>query len=870
MADDTSSEAERLDAAASRIQAVQRGRMLRSDSEAVSNAKMRVRKIGAMALNFRLVQEAQDAMYEGQRQEGLEAVEEIAEYKGREVHIDESLYSRDALMKRRAMRRVSAVKQVIDLFWNALVDYHQDSGELSKAGYVRLCAQLARAMLGKHDPIVAAKATDKDMDDIAMDDWNQDRQGLTCLGYSQFYDSIFELVDLWTEDIAPETYIQLLDWLFGCVFEADGKGYRWKCDPKEPTPPPTPPPEPPTPPPEPEPLFEDMCLYNVTTGLVVQYDEDGELELAKVDVSRPPSQGWTLSAMGHLNSKGRSSPACFKRCKSKVDCWRVQPVGFKGSRTSGKTIGEMRRSRSGRAVGELESTNSGTIIDESNNLDDDDDDSGGFRVRTDALPGQESQPIPLMFADANNHEMILHVNSDGKVQMSNLSSLAEGESSLDAAAAGSEEFLVVTHEEALELERKREEEAERKRQQEEAERKRQQEEAAELRRQQEELERLLREREEAELRRQQEELERLLREREERERLERERLERERLEREKQQEEAEATPRYPGDGKFPRVVRTALGVAAVAENWKDMIAKPEPEPEPISKWSQGLTTTIGWMAKARTPEPEELQHSPAPWFSNQPAARAAVCVSAPPVPDGRALRDYQRRMNKVPSRWKSDHSGTSRFPIDSDTVRLFKYQKPSLKLLDGFAVAPVMTPPQHFTLTQLSLEPQREKAPIQRATCAHCDGKPTLHGRQHQCTPWCHTMPPHSRTSPGSLDRLGDTFSSFTSTWDEDDFRKARSMGDSIQSRISPLPEYRPKWESSRVLRDTLSKNVGGGKIIWGNHAKVVKDIKRRNADRKAVSPNLTRRADLVWPQNLSPRSNRGNMYHYAGSSQYS
>ena len=96
---------------------------------------------------------------------------------------------------------------------------------------------------------------------------------------------MFELVDLWTKDIEADTYINLLEWLFNSVFLKDTEEvYRWKKEyQKPPTPPPPPPPEPE---PEPDDIFADMCIFNVATGKVVQFDEGGELEMAEVCMMR--------------------------------------------------------------------------------------------------------------------------------------------------------------------------------------------------------------------------------------------------------------------------------------------------------------------------------------------------------------------------------------------------------------------------------------------------------------------------------------------------------------------------------------------------------------------------------------------------------
>lgn len=328
----------------------------------------------------------------------------------------------------------------------------------------------------------------------------------------------------------------------------------------------------------------------------------------------------------------------------------------------------------------------------------------------------------------------------------------------------------------------------------------------------------------------------------------------------------EPTPRYVGDGKFPQLIRTALGVATVAQNWKEMTREEE-----TSAWSgrRGMAAAVGWAAKerVRVPEPEELQHSPAPWFQHSPAVRP-VCVSAPPHLGGRELRNFQRRMGKVPSRWQSDYSGVSRYPTDMmrQLGQLPLKQKPSLKLLDGFAVNRGVQSPEHFTLQQISLDDKSAKRdkPIKRKMCQHCRHKPHANGQQHRCTPWCEKMPPpRSRTSPGNLERLGDTFSSFTTTWDQDDFRKTRSLGDAIPSKINALPVYQPKWpQSNRAMTDTMSGQVQKGNFIWGNHAKIVDDMRRFDANKRSESPNLSRSPNMVWPRNLSPRSQRSNLYN--------
>ena len=103
--------------------------------------------------------------------------------------------------KRQALRADPNVSAVLDRWWVA-ADVN-NSGKVSREEYLHLGIALYHALVGDGDEEAARES--------AEDDWEQDSQGKEEMDEEHFKTSIFELADLWTDNIEPEEYVRFLD-----------------------------------------------------------------------------------------------------------------------------------------------------------------------------------------------------------------------------------------------------------------------------------------------------------------------------------------------------------------------------------------------------------------------------------------------------------------------------------------------------------------------------------------------------------------------------------------------------------------------------------------------------------------------------------
>jgi len=150
--------------------------------------------------------QAQDEMYEEimveEKKQQLEEGEDVAHVKGEKL-------TKNIMMKRRALRRHPAVKNSIGNFWNALSALKVDGEFISKDVYLTYHLKIARAL--DDDPDLNRQENewrDEQRKAEAETDWVADCRkarlsdlegvgdGVDRIGYSVFYDSIFELADV--------------------------------------------------------------------------------------------------------------------------------------------------------------------------------------------------------------------------------------------------------------------------------------------------------------------------------------------------------------------------------------------------------------------------------------------------------------------------------------------------------------------------------------------------------------------------------------------------------------------------------------------------------------------------------------------------
>jgi hypothetical protein len=107
---------------------------------------------------------------------------------------DLALSSAENARRRMALRRSDPVQEVLDAFWNAEIKggHCKDSGMLyllSRSGYDALYLRIHRALIDDFDQDDAAETI--------AEDWEKDSKGELELSREAFYDSLFELADMW-------------------------------------------------------------------------------------------------------------------------------------------------------------------------------------------------------------------------------------------------------------------------------------------------------------------------------------------------------------------------------------------------------------------------------------------------------------------------------------------------------------------------------------------------------------------------------------------------------------------------------------------------------------------------------------------------
>jgi hypothetical protein len=165
------------------------------------------RALGISQSQFRVFSQQQDAMYEKQlHDESLVAHEE-----GDEHLIEGKAAKKEALMKRRALRRHPFVKEKIDAFWNALNALKVAEVFVPKGLYLTYHLKIMSVLDPLRFDADGDGQIDEEEDKLRMqeadEDWEADCRrarlqdvdetgdGDNRIGYGVFYDSLFELAD---------------------------------------------------------------------------------------------------------------------------------------------------------------------------------------------------------------------------------------------------------------------------------------------------------------------------------------------------------------------------------------------------------------------------------------------------------------------------------------------------------------------------------------------------------------------------------------------------------------------------------------------------------------------------------------------------
>ncbi|KAF0685095.1 Aste57867_22969 [Aphanomyces stellatus] len=127
------------------------------------------------------------------------------------------LYSRESLILRYGLRRHEGIVQAVQNLWKVAAP-RDDLGCLVRAGYVSFYMCVAKYLDASFDHASATATVEAE--------WENDRKGNESMGFALFFDSIFQLADLWVDSLDPDDYVHFLNGIAANVFIP--KSYRLK------------------------------------------------------------------------------------------------------------------------------------------------------------------------------------------------------------------------------------------------------------------------------------------------------------------------------------------------------------------------------------------------------------------------------------------------------------------------------------------------------------------------------------------------------------------------------------------------------------------------------------------------------------------
>ncbi|KAF0752423.1 hypothetical protein AaE_006042 [Aphanomyces astaci] len=130
---------------------------------------------------------------------------------------DGTLYTRESLVLRYGLRRHPGIVNAVQVLWD-FDGPRDDLGCLEKAGYVAFYLCVAKYLDSSFQMASAAATVEAE--------WEIDRKGCDALSFVMFFDSLFQLADLWVDSLDPADYVAFLDGITSSIFVLDERGRR--------------------------------------------------------------------------------------------------------------------------------------------------------------------------------------------------------------------------------------------------------------------------------------------------------------------------------------------------------------------------------------------------------------------------------------------------------------------------------------------------------------------------------------------------------------------------------------------------------------------------------------------------------------------
>lgn len=102
--------------------------------------------------------------------------------------------------QRNKVKYTSEVRAAINCFWELLGK--NTEGRIEKGPYCDLCLRFSKLLIPDFSK--------EEISAVVEEDWLNDSEGEGSLSYSQFYNALFQLADVWTEEISPAGYSEFL------------------------------------------------------------------------------------------------------------------------------------------------------------------------------------------------------------------------------------------------------------------------------------------------------------------------------------------------------------------------------------------------------------------------------------------------------------------------------------------------------------------------------------------------------------------------------------------------------------------------------------------------------------------------------------
>ena len=132
------------------------------------------------------------------------------------THGDEEMYTEEMMAKRRGFKESPVIRHAIAEFWKGLDSIKDREGCVRKEEYLLVNARLHKALI--------PDVTDEDAAVSGPHDWEKDCGKKMQMDYADFFESFFELADIWTEIADIDEYEAFLEHLSDALIHKNADG----------------------------------------------------------------------------------------------------------------------------------------------------------------------------------------------------------------------------------------------------------------------------------------------------------------------------------------------------------------------------------------------------------------------------------------------------------------------------------------------------------------------------------------------------------------------------------------------------------------------------------------------------------------------